>query len=109
MTPSRQDIEFTFIRSLACGGFILSGPHLSIEDRRERIRVAIMKLQMGHEPLPIAPSLTYSQAFKMVYNCPCELRRVELERYAKARSRAAAELFEGDDETEENEAELGWL
>jgi hypothetical protein len=109
MTPSREDIEFTFIRSLACGGFILSGPHLSIEDRRERIRVAILKHQMGHEPLPIAPNMTYSQAFKMAYNSPCELRRVELERLAKAKRRAAAEVFDADEAVEADESELGWL
>src|SRR5207237_59959 len=83
MILSREDIEYTFIRSLACSGFILSGPTMSPDDRRERIRIAIMKSQMSNKPLPIEPSLTYAEAFKLAYNRPCELRRIEREDLSK--------------------------
>jgi hypothetical protein len=112
MRPSREDIELTFIRSLACGGFILAGPTLSSEDRRERIRVAIMKYHVAQEPLPTEPSMTYSQAFKLAYNYPCEIRRGELERMGKlkriATDGAGAPVSDFEDE-DEDEAELGWL
>ena len=113
MSLSRDDIEFSFIRSLACSGFILSGPNLSPDDRRERIRIAIMKAQMHNKPLPIDPTLTYAQAFRLAYNRPCELRRVEREDLSKARVLALETAFgskEAEDEEEESEsAEFGLL
>jgi hypothetical protein len=81
MNLSRVDIEMTFIRSLACSGVILSGTQLSPEDRRERIRIAIMKTHMNNKPLPTDPTLTYAQAFQLAYNRPCELRQAERDRF----------------------------
>ena len=81
MSLSRTDIELTFIRSLACSGVILSGTQLSPEDRRERIRIAIMKSHMNNKPLPTDPTLTYAQAFQLAYNRPCELRQAERDRF----------------------------
>jgi hypothetical protein len=81
MNLTRADIEMTFIRSLACSGVILSGTQLSPEDRRERIRIAIMKAQMNNKPLPTDPTVTYAQAFQIAYNRPCELRQAERDRF----------------------------
>jgi hypothetical protein len=83
MNLSRTDIEMTFIRSLSCSGVILAGSQLSPDDRRERIRIAIMKAHMSNRPLPIDPSVTYAQAFQLIYNRPCELRTAERDRYGR--------------------------
>jgi hypothetical protein len=108
MSLSRSDIELTFIRSLACSGIILSGPQLSPEDRRERIRIAIMKSQMNNKPLPIDPSMTYAQAFQVAYNRPCELRHAERDRFGREVmfsqfDAAMAELHDEDEDDEHEE------
>ena len=56
---------------------------VELEDRRERIRIAIMKAACGNKPLPIDPSVTYAQAYQMAYNRPCELRQSERETIGK--------------------------
>jgi hypothetical protein len=83
MSLTSQDIELTFVRSLACGGEVLGGAQISHDDRRERIRIAIMKLRMNNKPLPIDPSVTYAQAFRQLYNRPCDLRTAERDRYGR--------------------------
>jgi hypothetical protein len=62
---------------------VLGGAQISPDDRRERIRIAIMKMRMGNKPLPIDPSVTYAQAFRQLYNRPCELRVAERDRYGR--------------------------
>jgi hypothetical protein len=112
---TRDDIEFSFIRSLACSGFILSGPNLSPDDRRERIRIAIMKSQMSGKPLPIDPNLTYAEAFKLAYNRPCELRTVERDQMANQKMLALEAAFGAkaesseEEEDESEDAEFGLL
>jgi hypothetical protein len=83
MNHSRGDIEMTFIRSLSCSGVILAGSQLSADDRRERIRIAIMRARMNNKPLPIDPTVTYAQAFQLIYNRPCEMRTAERDRYGR--------------------------
>ena len=83
MSLSSQDIEMTFVRSLSCGGVALGGAQLSSDDRRERIRIAIMKMRMSNKPLPIDPTVTYGQAFEQLYHRPCELRVAERDRYGR--------------------------
>jgi hypothetical protein len=83
MNLSSQDIEMTFVRSLACSGMVLGDAQLSSEDRRERIRIAIMKMRVSNKPLPIDPTVTYAQAFRQLYNRPCELRVAERDRYGR--------------------------
>ena len=83
MSLSSQDIEMTFVRSLSCNGVVLGSAQLSCDDRRERIRIAIMKTRMSNKPLPIDPTLTYAQAFRQLYNQPCELRVAERDRYGR--------------------------
>lgn len=104
MSVSRTDIEMTFIRSLACSGVILSGTQLSAEDRRERIRIAIMKAHMNNKPLPIDPTLTYAQAFQIAYNRPCELRQAERDRFNRETAFPNAPMvpmtIDGEDEDE---------
>lgn len=110
MNLSRADIEMTFIRSLACSGVILSGTQLSAEDRRERIRIAIMKSHMSNRPLPTDPTLTYAQAFQIAYNRPCELRQAERDRFNReiVFSATAAHIgmsLEAEDDPEETGSE----
>jgi hypothetical protein len=110
MNISRSDIEFTFIRSLAHSGFILSGATISAEDRRERIRIAIMKAQVGNKPLPIDPSITYAQAYQIAYNRPCELRSSERETFGKMSLLPVEEAANGaEEEMDEDEVDSGLL
>jgi hypothetical protein len=110
MNLTRADIEMTFIRSLACSGVILSGTQLSPEDRRERIRIAIMKAQMNNKPLPTDPTVTYAQAFQLAYNRPCELRQAERDRFNREivfSPTLAANIdmsLEGDEDEADSEA-----
>jgi hypothetical protein len=110
MSLSRADIELTFIRSLACGGYVLSGDQMSAEDRAERIRVAIMKQQVNNLPFPIDPSITFAQAFQMAYHRSCELRRFERDQYGRNTGAKTPEPpNDDDDDLELEDAELGLL
>jgi len=71
---ARDDIEMAFMRILSTDGLILSGS-ISLEDRRERIRVTIM--QRGIKDKPFDALLTYGQAFERCYQRGVELRRVQ--------------------------------
>ncbi len=105
MTLSRLDIELGFIRSLAHSGFILSGPQLSPEDRRERIRVAIMKAQVHDKPFPIDSSLTYGAAYQKAYNRPCELRRFDRDQNGRAIAPKNLQNLPHDFDDSDDEAE----
>ena len=113
MSLSQLDIELTFIRSLACSGFILSGPQLSQEDRRERIRAATMKPQVPENPFPLEVSIPYPQASLRANNRPCELRRFDRDQNGRAvlpkvkQSRQTDDFDDFDDEAED--AEMGLL
>jgi hypothetical protein len=69
-----SDIEMSFIRTLSVNGVILSGT-LSVEERRERIRVAIIQQRLAVERY--SEQLTYAQAYQRCYDRPLEMRRVE--------------------------------
>jgi hypothetical protein len=71
---ARDDIEMAFIRILSTDGLILSGA-ISLEDRRERIRVTIMQRGIQHKPFDAL--LTYGQAFERCYQRGVELRRAQ--------------------------------
>jgi hypothetical protein len=67
-----KDLELDFIREFAVGGDILMGS--SVDDRRERIRVAIYRRNLVHEPFRDS-GLDYGQAYLQCYGRPIELRR----------------------------------
>ncbi len=67
------DIEMSFLRTLSVHGFMFSGD-LSPQDRRERIRVAIIQQRLSIERF--SDRLTFAQAFRECYAQPLDMRRV---------------------------------
>jgi hypothetical protein len=67
-----RDLELDFIREFAAGGELLKGQ--SVDDRRERIRVAIYTHKLAHMPFRDGP-LTYAEAYAECYGRPLEMRR----------------------------------
>jgi hypothetical protein len=67
-----RDLELDFIREFAVGGELLKGS--SVDDRRERIRVAIYGRNLLHEPFRDS-GMDYGQAYHRCYGRPIEMRR----------------------------------
>jgi hypothetical protein len=77
LTMARDQFELDFIREFQHSGAQL-GPDVSREERRERIRVAI--LREGKETLLYHDTqLTYAQIYQQAYSQPIELRRFRRE------------------------------
>jgi hypothetical protein len=66
-----RDLEFDFIREFAAGGELLKG--LSVEVRRERIRVAIYTHKLAHTLFRGGP-MTYAAAYAECFGRPLEMR-----------------------------------
>jgi hypothetical protein len=71
LTYIDRDLELDFIREFAVGGELLKG---SSDDRRERIRVAIYRRNLLHEPFRDS-GMDYGQAYQRCYGRPIEMRR----------------------------------
>jgi hypothetical protein len=71
MHPDR-DLELDFIREFAVGGVLLKGSN--VDDRRERIRVAIYSRNLLPEPFRDS-GMDYRQAYECCYGRPIEMRR----------------------------------
>jgi hypothetical protein len=67
-----RDLELDFIREFAVGGELLKGS--SVDDRRERIRVAIYAQNLLHAPFRDS-GMDYGQAYRRCYGTPIEMRR----------------------------------
>jgi len=67
-----RDLELDFIREFATGGELLKS--LSVDDRRERIRVAIYSQKLVHMLFRDGP-MTYSEAYAECFRRPLEMRR----------------------------------
>jgi hypothetical protein len=68
-----RDLELDFIREFSAGGELLKG--LSVDDRRERIRVSIYTQKLPHMLFRDGP-LTYAEAYAECFGRPLEMRRV---------------------------------
>src|SRR5471032_698247 len=68
-----QDLELDFIREFSTGGELLKG--LSVEIRRELIRVAIYTQKLPHLLFRDGP-MTYAEAYAECYGRPLEMRSV---------------------------------
>ena len=66
-----QDLELDFIREFAAGGEVLK--HLSVDSRRERIRVAIYTHKLVHALFRDGP-MTYAEAYAECFGRPLEMR-----------------------------------
>jgi hypothetical protein len=73
LTQVDRELELEFIREFAVGGDLLNAS--SIEDRRERIRVAIYRKNLVHRPFRDS-GVDYAQAYRNCYGRPIEMRRV---------------------------------
>jgi hypothetical protein len=67
-----RDLELDFIREFAVGGDLIKGS--SVDDRRERIRVAIYGRNLLHQPFRDS-GMDYGQAYLRCYGRPIEMRR----------------------------------
>ena len=67
-----RDLELDFIREFATGGELLAG--LSVDDRRERIRVAIYTQKLAHMLFRDGP-MNYAEAYAECFGRPLEMRR----------------------------------
>jgi hypothetical protein len=68
-----QDLELDFIREFATGGELLK--HLSVDGRRERIRVAIYTNKLVHMLFRDGP-MTYAEAYAECFGRPLEMRSI---------------------------------
>jgi len=66
-----QDLELDFIREFATGGVLLKV--LSVDGRRERIRVAIYTHKLSHTLFRDGP-MTYAEAYAVCFGRPLEMR-----------------------------------
>jgi hypothetical protein len=66
-----RDLELDFIREFSTGGELLKG--LSVDNRRERIRVAIYKHKLAHMLFRDGP-MTYAEAYTECFGRPLEMR-----------------------------------
>jgi hypothetical protein len=67
-----RNLELDFIREFSVGGELLKGS--SVDDRRERIRVAIYGHHLLHKPFRDS-GMDYEQAYQRCYGRPIEMRR----------------------------------
>ena len=67
-----RDLELDFIREFAVGGDLFKGSN--VDDRRERIRVAIYSRNLLREPFRDS-GMDYGQAYQRCYGRPIEMRR----------------------------------
>jgi hypothetical protein len=68
-----RDLELDFIREFSTGGELLKD--LSVDDRRERIRVAIYTQKLPHTLFRDGP-MTYAEAYAECFGRPLDMRRV---------------------------------
>ena len=71
LTHVDRDLELDFIREFATGGALLKS--LSVDDRRERIRVAIYTHKLPHTLFRDGP-MTYAEAYEECFGRPLEMR-----------------------------------
>jgi hypothetical protein len=68
-----RELELDFIREFSAGGELLKG--LSVDDRRERIRVSIYTQKLPHMLFRDGP-MTYAEAYTECFGRPLEMRSV---------------------------------
>jgi hypothetical protein len=67
-----RELELDFIREFAVGGELPRGKN--VDERRERIRVAIYGHNLVHAPFRDS-GMDYAQAYECCYGRPIEMRR----------------------------------
>jgi hypothetical protein len=71
LTHLDRDIELEFIREFSVNGEFLNSPN--VDDRRERIRVAIWTNKLERAPFRDS-GMNYGQAYQSCYGRPIEMR-----------------------------------
>jgi hypothetical protein len=67
-----RELELDFIREFSTGGELLKG--LSVDNRRERIRLAIYTQKLPHMLFRDGP-MTYAEVYAECFGRPLEMRR----------------------------------
>jgi len=96
MTEVRRDLEMALMRILATDGLILSG--ISEEDRRERIRLAIVQRGLKDRAWPLDADMTYADAFAHCYKRQVEMRRTQRDQFDRPLPPVRGPLGPGDDD-----------
>jgi hypothetical protein len=94
------DTELAFVRALSVHG-LKQTSELSQEDRRERIRVAILIHKLEDQRFAIGPKHaieTYGQAFERCYHRPVEMRRMQRDTHHRPTRDATPLVLADDDE-----------
>lgn len=92
----RADIEMAFVRILSVGGLVLASSDVAAIDKKERIRVAIMKHNL--KDTPFDETRTYGEAYLVCYRTSVEKRRVLREDYGRP-----SRLIPAEDDPDEDE------
>jgi len=103
------DTEMAFVRQLSVHGLVLSGT-LSAEDKRERIRVAILTHRLEGKCFAWYPNdhgETYGEAYRRCYGKALDQRRVPRDRFGKPIA-PVIDLEDEDDDDEGAEPALGF-
>lgn len=96
MSDERRDIEMALMRILATDGLLLGG--ISEEDRRERIRLAIVQRGLKDRPWPLDADMTYGEAFEHCYRRQVEMRRRQRDEHQRPLPPVRGPLGPGDDD-----------
>ena len=72
LTDLDRDLELEFIREFSVHGELLKGAN--VDDRRERIRIAIYVHNLLHQPFRDS-GMDYAAAYEKCYRRPIEMRR----------------------------------
>lgn len=99
----RSDIEMALVRILATDGLLLSG--ISAEDKRERIRLAILQRGLSNRAWPLDGHMTYGQAFEHCYKRQVEMRRAQRDQFAQPLAATRVGQDDDDDAGEDDDDE----
>jgi hypothetical protein len=77
----RRDLEFDLMRVLSTDGLTLGS--CSNEDRRERIRFAILQRGLTDQLWPLDRGITYGRAFENCYGRKVEMRRMQRDAHGR--------------------------
>jgi hypothetical protein len=91
----RADIEMAFVRILSVGGLVLASADVAAIDKKERIRIAILKHNLKDSPFDA--TRTFGEAYLICYRTSVEKRRIVRDDYGRPTNRPVpAEEFDDD-------------
>lgn len=102
---SDLDTEMAFVRALSVHGVKLSG-EMSNEDRRERIRVAILNQELADKKFahgPLRTMETHREAFERCYGRSLDMRRMQRDAEGRPITPVPMSLLDEEDGEDEDD------